>query len=299
MAQSEIDKIRTLLKSKPRPVGWSARRQRLDDIGSVWPVADDVKLESVDISGLQGEWSTLPKSDASRVLIFFHGGGYCSGSIVSHRRMVTEAGRAAGMRTLAVAYRLAPEHPFPAAFEDALTAWRFLRDQGVPASQIAIGGDSAGAGLTVALIARLRDAREELPACAWLVSPWMDLTMSGSTLTSKDAVDPIIHKQYLNELADAYLPAGMDRKDPRVSPLFADLKGFHPILIQVGSAETLLDDAVRLASVAGAADVSVTLEIWPRMIHAWPLWNAELEDGRRAVANAGAFIRAHIEAANG
>lgn len=299
MAQIEIDKIRTLLKSKPRPVGWSARRQRLDDIGSVWPVADDVKLESVDISGLQGEWSTLPKSDASRVLIFFHGGGYCSGSIVSHRRMVTEAGRAAGMRTLAVAYRLAPEHPFPAAFEDALTAWRFLRDQGVPASQIAIGGDSAGAGLTVALIARLRDAREELPACAWLVSPWMDLTMSGSTLTSKDAVDPIIHKQYLNELADAYLPAGMDRKDPRVSPLFADLKDFHPILIQVGSAETLLDDAVRLASVAGAADVSVTLEIWPRMIHAWPLWNAELEDGRRAVANAGAFIRAHIEAANG
>jgi monoterpene epsilon-lactone hydrolase len=299
MAQSEIDKIRTLLKSKPRPVGWSARRQRLDDIGSVWPVADDVKLESVDISGLQGEWSTLPKSDASRVLIFFHGGGYCSGSIVSHRRMVTEAGRAAGMRTLAVAYRLAPEHPFPAAFEDALTAWRFLRDQGVPASQIAIGGDSAGAGLTVALIARLRDAREELPACAWLVSPWMDLTMSGSTLTSKDAVDPIIHKQYLNELADAYLPAGMDRKDPRVSPLFADLKDFHPILIQVGSAETLLDDAVRLASVAGAADVSVTLEIWPRMIHAWPLWNAELEDGRRALANAGAFIRAHIEAANG
>jgi acetyl esterase/lipase len=294
MAESEIDAVRALLSSKPRPVGWPARRKRLDDIGSVWPVADDVKLETVDIGGVEGEWSIVPGSDASCVLIFFHGGGYCSGSIVSHRRMITEAGRAAEMRTLAVAYRLAPEHPFPAACDDAMLAWRFLRNQGILASRIAIGGDSAGAGLLLALICRLRDAGEKLPACAWLVSPWTDLTMSGSTFVTKNAVDPMIHKEYLKELADAYLPAGMDRKDPRVSPLYADLRNFPPILIQVGSAETLLDDATRFAAVAGAADVSVTLEIWPHMIHAWPLWNAHLESGRRALLSAGSFIRRHL-----
>ncbi len=293
MDQSEIDTVRALLRSKLRPVGWAERRQRLDDIGSVWPVADDVKLEAVDVTGLGGEWSIAPNSDPSRVLMFFHGGGYCSGSIASHRRMVTEAGRAAGMRTLAIAYRLAPEHRFPAAYDDALTAWRFLRNQGIPAERIAVSGDSAGAGLAMGLICRLRDAREERPGCAWLVSPWTDLTMSGSTFAIKGAVDPIIHKEYLNELADAYLPRGMDKKDPRVSPLYANLTGFPPLLIQVGSAETLLDDATRFASAAGVADVRVTLEIWPHMIHAWPLWNAHLEDGRRALANAGAFIRAH------
>jgi monoterpene epsilon-lactone hydrolase len=153
---------------------------------------------------------------------------------LSHRCLVTEAGRAGGVRTLAIGYRLAPERPFPAAYDDALAAWRFLRDQNVPAAHIAIGGDSAGAGLTVALINRLRDAHQELPGCAWLISPWTDLTMSGSTVASKAAVDPLIHNEYVNELADAYLPAGMDRKDPRVSPLYADLRGFPPILIQVG-----------------------------------------------------------------
>jgi epsilon-lactone hydrolase len=294
MVQSEIDAIRALLSSKPRPVGWPERRRRLDEVGSVWAVADDVKLTAVDVNGVPGEWSIVPGSDSSRVLMFFHGGGYCSGSIVSHRRLVTEAGRAAGVRTLAIGYRLAPEHPFPAAYDDALTAWRFLRDQNIAAAHIAIGGDSAGAGLTLALIGRLRDAQEELPSCAWLISPWTDLTMSSATLSSKEAVDPLIHKQYLIELADAYLPAGMDRKDPRVSPLYVDLKGFPSIVIQVGSAETLLDDATRFAAVAGATDVRVTLEVWPHMIHAWPLWNAHLEPGRRALASAGAFIRENL-----
>ena len=295
MAQSEIEAVRALLSSKPRPVGWLERRKRLDDVGSVWPVADDVKLEAVDVSGLQGEWSIVPGSEPSRVLMFFHGGGYCSGSIVSHRRMVTEAGRAGGMRTLAVAYRLAPEHPFPAAYDDVLTAWRFLRNEGIPPARIAVGGDSAGAGLAIALIGQLRDAHEERPGCAWLVSPWTNLTMSGSTFATKDGVDPIIHKEYLNELANAYLPTGIDGKDPRVSPLYADLTSFPPLLIQVGSAETLLADATRFASAAGAVDVPVTLEIWPHMIHAWHLWNAHLEPGRRALVSAGEFIRTHID----
>jgi epsilon-lactone hydrolase len=294
MGQGEIDAIRALLSAKPRPIGWEERRQRIDEVGSVWPVAADVKLEPVDLDGVPGEWSSVAGSDASRVLMFFHGGGYCSGSIRSHRRLVTEAGRSAGIRALAVGYRLAPEHPFPAAMEDALTAWHFLRRQGIAARHIAIGGDSAGGGLAVVLNNRLRDADEELPGCMWLVSPWTDLTMSGSTLITKDDVDPIIHKGYLGELADAYVPPGMDRKDPRVSPLYADLKGLPPILVQVGSAETLLEDATRFAAAAGAADVSVTLEIWPHMIHAWPMWNAALKPGRSALAHAGAFMCAHL-----
>jgi acetyl esterase/lipase len=295
MVHLEIEAVRALLSARPRPVGWAERRQRLDEVGSHWPVAGDVGLIQVDVSGVPGEWSSTPGSDPSGILLFLHGGGYCSGSILSHRRLVSEAGRAAGMRTLAIAYRLAPEHPFPAAISDAATAWRFLRSQGIPAARIAVGGDSAGGGLTVALIAGLRDAREDLPACAWLLSPWTDLTMSGSTLATKDAVDPLIHKSYLEELAGAYLPAGMDRKDPRVSPLYADLSGFPPVLIQVGSAETLLADATRFAAVAGTADVPVTLEIWQHMIHAWPLWNAHLEPGRRALVSAGAFIQRHLQ----
>jgi acetyl esterase/lipase len=292
--QTEIDAIRALLSAKPRPVGWDERRRRIEEVGAVWPAADDVKLEAVDLDGVKGEWSIVPGADASRVLIYFHGGGYCSGSIVSHRRMVTEAGRAGGLRTLAVNYRLAPEHPFPAARDDALTVWRRLRSEGYPAKQIAVGGDSAGGNLTLVLVGELKRAGEDLPGCLWLVSPWIDLTMSGATLLSKSAVDPLIQKGYLEELAKAYAPAGMDRKDPSLSPLYADLKGLPPILIQIGSAETLLDDAVRLASAAGEADVSATLEIWPHMIHAWPLWNAQLEPGRRALAHAGAFLREHL-----
>ena len=292
MADSEIDAIRTLLGSKPRPVGWSERRQRLDEVGSTWPVASDVTCEAVDCDGVPGEWSLVPGSEPLKVLLYFHGGGYCSGSIASHRRLVTEAGRAARMRTLAIDYRRAPEHPYPAAHDDALAAWRFLRSQGIAANNIAVGGDSAGGNLTLALIERLRAAGEDLPACAWLLSPWTDLTMSGATLQTRDAVDPLIHTAYLTELADAYAPPPIDRRDPLISPLFADLAGFPPMLVQVGSAETLLADATRLAEAAGIADVEVRLEIWPHMIHAWPVWNAALTDGRRALASAGQFIRA-------
>jgi epsilon-lactone hydrolase len=175
-----------------------------------------------------------------------------------------------------------------------VTAWYFLRRQGFAAERIAVGGDSAGGGLSLTVALKLRDAKEETPACLWLVSPWTDLTMSGATLLTKDAVDPLIHTGYLCELADAYLGSAADRKDPRVSPLFANLTGIPPMLIQVGSAETLLDDATRLATAAGAADVPVTLEIWPHMIHAWHLWNACLESGRRALSNAGSFMRKHL-----
>jgi len=293
MSRSEIDAIRELLRSKPRPAGFAERRERLDAIGSTSPPAGDIRLEPIDANGIAAEWSLAPGSDPSKVLLFFHGGGYCSGSIVSHRGMVTEAGRGARARTLAVGYRLAPEHPFPAAIEDARSAYRFLLDQGIAPSKIVIGGDSAGGGLTLALMTSVRDAREPLPACAWLVSPWVDLQMTGASLAEKAVADPQISKSYLEELASAYL-AGADPAHPLVSPLNADLAGLPPLLVQVGSAETLLDDAVRTARRAGAADVRVNLEIWPHMIHAWHLWAAQLEAGRRAIASAGAFIRAHL-----
>ena len=256
-------------------------------------MAEDIRLEPADINGVPGEFSLAPGSDPSRVLIFFHGGGFCSGSILSHRRLVTEVGRAAGMRTLAVAYRLAPEHPFPAAHEDAMTAWRWLRGQGIAAGSIAVGGDSAGGNLSIGLINRLRAAGEEQPACAWLISPWTDLTMSGASMAAKAVADPLIHAPYLEELAEAYAPRG-DRRDPLISPLFADLNGFPPTLLQVGSDETLLDDATRFAAAAGAADVAVMLQVWPHMIHAFPMWNAGLADGRRALSEAGAWIRQRI-----
>jgi acetyl esterase/lipase len=291
---SEIDAIRALLTAKPRPVGWHDRRARIDEIGSTWPVAPDVKLEECECDSVPGEWSIVPGSDPTRVLLFFHGGGYCSGSIVSHRRMVTEAGRAARMRTLAVQYRLAPEHPYPAAHEDAMAAWRFLRGQGIAARDIVVGGDSAGGNLTITLINRLRAAREEQPACAWLASPWTDLTMSGASLEAKDHVDPLIHKVYLEELADCYAPKPIDRWDPLISPLFSDLRGFPPTLVQVGSSETLIDDSVRFARAAALADVDVTLQVWPHMIHAWPMWNAKLAEGRQALEQMGEFVRHRV-----
>lgn len=293
MARTEIDAVRELLRSEPRPTGFAERRKRLDSIGSAHPIASDISLEAGSVDGVPVEWSSAPGSDPSRALLFFHGGGYCSGSIASHRGMVTELGRAAGVRTLAVGYRLAPEHPFPAGLEDARAAYAFLIDGGIAPQRIALGGDSAGGGLSLALMTCLRDSNDPLPGCAWLVSPWVDLEMTGASLAAKAAVDPLIQKPYLEELAAAYLGGG-DPANPLVSPLHADLSGLPPLLVQVGSAETLLDDAVRISSRAGAADVPVTLEIWPHMIHAWHLWAAMLEAGRRAINSAGAFIGARL-----
>ncbi|MBS7696295.1 MAG: alpha/beta hydrolase [Chelatococcus sp.] len=266
----------------------------MDEVCAIDPVRTDITLEPVTIGTIPAEWSLAEGSDPSRVLMFLHGGGYCSGSIKSHRTMVTGVGRAAGVRTLAVGYRLAPEHPFPAGLEDALAAYRFLRSQGHDAGAIAIGGDSAGGGLTLACLLSLRAAGEALPACAWLASPWVDLEMTGESLATKASVDPLIQRDYLQGLASAYL-AGTDPRNPLVSPLHADLRGLPPTLVQVGSSETLLDDAVGISRALGGADVRATLEIWPEMIHAWPLWSARLDDGARAIEQVGSFLRRHFE----
>jgi monoterpene epsilon-lactone hydrolase len=293
MAVSEIDSVRALLSAKPRPVGWEQRRARIEEVGAADPVAPDIALSPETIGGVPCEWSLAPGSDPSRLLVYFHGGGYCSGSIVSHRGLVTEAGRAARCRTLAVQYCLAPEHPFPAAQEDAAAVWAALAGSlGYAPGAVALAGDSAGGNLSVATANALRAAGRPGPGALWLLSPWTDLTMSGATLATKDAVDPLIHRAYLEELATAYCGTGPLRSDPRVSVLFSDLAGSPPMLIQVGSCETLLSDAARLAEAAGAADVPVTLEVYPGMIHAFPLWHQRLSSGRRAIAHAARFLQA-------
>jgi acetyl esterase/lipase len=290
MADGEIDVIREMLAAHPRAAELAERRLRLDGLGAQYALPSDVRVEPADADGVPAEWTTTPGADPARVILFLHGGGYVSGSIASHRHMIAQAGRSAGASTLALAYRLAPEHPFPAALEDALAGYRYLLAQGFEPAHIAIAGESAGGGLAVAALVRLRESGMPLPACAWLSSPWVDLENTGVTMDTKAAVDPLISKPYLTELAAIYLQ-GTDPRTPAASPLHADLRGLPPLLIQVGTAETLLDDAVRLAGRAAAADVRVTLQAWPHMIHAWHLFHPQLDAGRRALAAVGAFVR--------
>jgi epsilon-lactone hydrolase len=290
MADSEIEAIRGMLAARARPAGPSERRQRLDALGMQYQVPEGVLIEPVQANGVPAEWTVAPEADPGRVILFLHGGGYMAGSLNSHRHMVAQVGREAQARTLALDYRLAPEHPFPAAVEDAIAGFRSLLSQGYEPKRIALAGESAGGGLALATLVSVRDSKLPLPGCAWLSSPWVDLEAIGPSMTAKSAVDPLIQRAYLLELASAYLNGG-DPRTPLAAPLYADLRGLPPLLIQAGAAETLLDDAVRLAGVAGAADVRVRLEIWPDMIHAWHLFYQQLEAGRRSLAEAGAFIR--------
>lgn len=288
---AEISAVRAMLAAGERPADLVGRRRRLDGLTARYDMPADVVVEPVDADGVKAEWTSTPTADPTRVILFLHGGGYVAGSIQSHRHMIAQAGREAGARTLALEYRLAPEHPFPAALEDALIGYRFLLSQGFLPENIILAGESAGGGLAIATLVSLRDAGTPLPACVWCSSPWVDLEMSGATMQTKAAVDPLIQAPYLQELATAYLN-GVDPRHPMVSPIYADLRGLPPLLIQVGSDETLLDDAIRLAGVAASADVRTTLQVWPHMIHAWHLFYAQLADGRRSLAEMGAFVRA-------
>ena len=293
MTSTEIDMVREMLASSPRPSGLNERRSRLDALGTRYSLPADLRIEAADANGVAAEWTSTPEAEPSRAVLFLHGGGYVSGSLDSHRHMIGQAGREAQTRTLSLAYRLAPEHPFPAALDDVIAGYHFLLSQGFDPKRIAVAGESAGGGLAIAMLVSLRDRGVPLPACTWCSSPWVDLEAIGGSMTAKASVDPLIQKSYLMELAMAYLK-GVDPRTPLASPLYADLRGLPPMLIQVGSAETLLDDAVRLAGVAGAADVRVRLEVWPDMIHAWHLFYPQLADGRRALAQVGAFIRSML-----
>jgi acetyl esterase/lipase len=221
-----------------------------------------------------------------------HGGGYVIGSLDSHRHLAAEAGRASGCRTLTLDYRLAPENPFPAAVEDAVAGYRHLLGRGLQPGRVALAGDSAGGGLVVAAMVAIRDAGLPQPACGWCLSPWVDMEATGETMTSKAAADPTVQRAGILEMARLYL-GGADPRSPLAAPIYADLSGLAPLLIQVGAAETLLDDALALAKAAGVADVRVALQIWPEMIHVWHLFHPELAAGRRAIAAGGDWVRAH------
>ena len=240
-------------------------------IGRPHPIPDDVNVTEVMAGGVPAHWLDAPGVDHARALMFLHGGGFQFGSLASDGELAARLGRAAGMRVLFPEYRLAPEHPFPAALDDVRAAWSWLRvDQGLPARSLAIAGDSAGGGLSVSLLVAERDAGEDSPAAAVLMSPTVDLTSSGASMTERVDQDPISTPALLKRLADEYL-AGVDPRTPSASPLFAPLAGLPPLLIVVGTADLLLSDSERLAAAAKAAGVSVTLDVGEGLPHVYPL----------------------------
>jgi epsilon-lactone hydrolase len=224
-------------------------------------------------------------------VLYLHGGGYVIGSLRSHRHLAAAIAGAAGASALSLDYRRAPEDPFPAAVDDAVASYRWLLEQGITPGRIVIAGDSAGGGLTVATLVALKDARVPLPAGGVCISPWVDLTFSGASYETKAAVDPIVRRPGIDEMARAYL-GKTDPRTPLASPAFADLRGLPPLLIHVGSDEVLLDDAVQLALRAKAAGVSAMLEVWDRMIHVWHWFLPMLEEADSAIQGIGRFCRA-------
>jgi acetyl esterase/lipase len=291
MNDPEIIALRKVLAQRVRSDDVAQRRRDIDARGRAYKLPADVTVEPVAANGVRSEWTATPDADRGKVVLYLHGGGYVIGSLDSHRHVVAEMGRAARARALALDYRLAPEHPFPAAVDDSLAAYRFLLANGVAAGGITIAGDSAGGGLVVAAMLAIRDAGLPQPACGWTVSPWVDMEAIGDSMVSKAATDPTVQKAGILDMAKQYLN-GADPRSPLAAPLYADLRGLAPLLIQVGAAEVLLDDSIRLAQLAGAADVAVDLQIWPEMIHVWHIYHPELAAGRRAIAAGGEFARA-------
>jgi monoterpene epsilon-lactone hydrolase len=298
MSDPEIVALRSKLAGRERSPDIAQRRRDFDAMGGAYSTAADVKVEAVTASGVPAEWTTTPDAQADAAVLFVHGGGYVVGSLLSHRHMASEIGRAARARTLALHYRLAPEHPFPAPVEDTIAGYRFLLAQGLRPGRIAIAGDSAGGGLTAAALVAIRDAGLPQPACGWCISPWVDMEGLGDSMIDNASRDPMVQKDALLEMARHYMGA-TDPRSPLAAPLYADLRGIAPLFIQVGSVETLLDDATRLARRAGLADVPVDLQIWPEMVHVWHLFHPELKAGRRAIEAGGAFIRSAIDGARG
>ena len=294
MANKEIEAINEAWLKVPFGDTLPEWRVAFEGLGAMFPPASDVEFESVEAGGVPGEWSLTPGADKSRAILYFHGGGYCMGSTKSHRHLASEIGRSANTPVLSLDYRLAPEAPFPAAVDDALAAYRSLLDSGIGASSISVAGDSAGGGLVVALLLAARDAGLAQPACAVCISPWLDLALTGSTMETKAEEDKMAPKPMLQFLGGSYM-GDVDVCHPLGSPIYGDLKGIAPLLLLVGSTETLIDDSVRLARAAGAAEVSIRLEIWPEMIHVWPLFHPMLAEGRRAVAEIGDFIGGHFQ----
>lgn len=292
MASPELQTVLELLRARPLipDVGFAEMRAGMEASVGTFPLPDDVQSEPVDAGGVPAEWVRVPESSPERTLLYLHGGGYCIGSLNTHRGLVAGIARAAGTRALSVDYRLAPEHPFPAAVDDATAAYRFLLGTGADPAGIAIAGDSAGGGLTLATLAALRDAGEPLPGAAACLSPWVDLEGLGESVTTKAGADPILQQQDLLRFAQAYL-GSTDARTALAAPLHADLAGLPPLLVQVGTAEVLLDDSRRIAERAETAGVDVTLEVWDDMVHVFQAFALLLPEAREAIARIGEFVR--------
>ena len=292
MTAPQLDRLVTLLRARASPPDYDVAqsRSRFEKIAVFLGGAPDAKCEKVDAGGMPAEWVMAPGCDDGRAVLYLHGGGYAIGSLNTHRRLAYDISAASAAKVLLIDYRLAPEHPFPAAVDDAAAAWRWLLQQGFAANRLAIAGDSAGGGLTIAALVNQRDQKLGLPACAVAISPWVDLEGLGNSITTRSAQDPMVQKDGLLWMAKMYLN-GKDPKTPLAAPLHADLKGLPPTLIQVGTAETLLDDAIRLAEKMHAAGVDARLAIWPNMLHVFPLFAPILSEGRDGCIEIGNFIR--------
>jgi acetyl esterase/lipase len=292
MPSDDIKKVREMIAGLPPRTGMSIpeRRATMDAWDKAYPVADDVTVASAKVAEVPVEWVTAPNASEDAVLLFLHGGGYVIGSPDSHRHLVANLSEETGLQGLLVDYRLAPEDPFPAAVEDAISVYAALLTHGFEAEEIVVAGDSAGGGLVIAMMLAIRDANLPLPAAGICLSPWNDLTGTAKSLETNASVDPTVTKESLDFFAGEYL-GEEDAQNPYASPLFGDFTGLPPLLIQVGSVEVLLDDAVMLAERAKEAGVSVTLEVWDEMIHVWHRYYPVLQEAREANARIGEYVR--------
>ena len=268
-------------------------RADVESMAKMFKPLGAIRCEPVAANGVLAEWILPVGAQPARAVLFLHGGSFNSGSIVSHRTLAGNVAIAADARSLLIDYRLAPEHPFPAAIEDAQTAYEWLLSQGVAPRQLIVAGDSAGGTLAMALLLQLRDKRQPLPAAAVCLSPAPDLTFSSESWTFNARKDLMLDARKERKSVEIYLK-GADPRGPLASPSFADLSGLPPLLIQVGSHELLLSDAERLAEKAKAVGVDVTLEVWPGMQHEWQFAATFLPEGRRAIARVGNFVKSKV-----
>jgi acetyl esterase/lipase len=275
-----------------------AMRHRWHAFANVLWTARGVTVEPKEVAGLAAEWLLPDRSPADRLLLYLHGGAYLMGGCATHRQMVSYIAKAAGVRTLLPEYRLAPEHPFPAAIDDVVRLYRSLLQGGLAAENIVIAGDSAGGGLAMAALLSLRDAGEPLPAAACLISPWLDLTGEGDSMTDRAAHDPWFRPEDMPVIARYYCRDDQVRH-PLVSPVFADVEGLPPLFIQVGEDEILLSDSTRIADSIRQAGGRVSLEVWPRMWHVFQAFVHHVPEAREAIANIGDFVRAELSAGAG
>ena len=290
----EIAGVRALLASRQPEPGAPApsiaqRRAAMDAFGEMGSLPPGCLHEPVTAAGVKGERVVPTGAIEGRAMLYLHGGGYVAGSPRSHRPMVARLADKARASAIVADYRMGPEHPCPAAIEDAVAVYRWMLEGGTEPERIVIAGDSAGGGLTLATALALKDQGLPQPAGLLMISPWVDLTQSHATYRTKAEHDPMITEQGLTSSAGAYL-GGLDGRDPRASPVFGDLADLAPMLIQVGSEEALLGDSLMLAERAGHARVAVRLEVWPEMIHVWHAFGGQLGAARRAIAVAGAWM---------